>query len=251
MNSIPLISNVPGVNFSMNRGNTSPEIQMRQEINTSLVALKKEAGTLEGLINEASQILDEVNNRIATLENDTVKKNDVVNVVQSGNMNPVTSNAVATSNAMPVNSVTSGNMHSVTSGAVANALSGILVKTYHYFVNGTGTIKYFRITGFMRKNAENVFILQARAGELLIISCGHGDGDNLATPKIKRLLNTYSKIIGFTYLSNGNVIVAVNTFSHECVLTQLAGAWSDIANIVITETTQSEYNSGTAITIET
>ena len=95
MNSIPLISNVPGVNFSMNRGNTSPEIQMRQEINTSLVALKKEAGTLEGLINEASQILDEVNNRIATLENDTVKKNDVVNVVQSGNMNPVTSNAVA------------------------------------------------------------------------------------------------------------------------------------------------------------
>lgn len=95
MNSIPLISNVPNINFSMNRGNASPEMQMRQEINTSLVALKREAGTLEGLINEASQILDEVNNRIATLENDTVKKSDIVDVVQSGNMNPVTSNAVA------------------------------------------------------------------------------------------------------------------------------------------------------------
>ena len=130
MNSIPLISNVPGVNFSMNRGNTSPEVQMRQEINTSLVALKKEAGTLEGLISEALQILDEVNNRIATLENDTVKKNDVVNVVQSGNMNPVTSNAVATSNAMPVNTVTSGNMHSVTSNAVAISLKEKLNKEY-------------------------------------------------------------------------------------------------------------------------
>ena len=95
MNSIPLISNVPGVNFSMNRGNASPEMQMRQEINTSLVALKREAGTLEGLINEAAQMLVTINNRIATLENDTVKKSDVVNVVQSGNLQPVTSNAVA------------------------------------------------------------------------------------------------------------------------------------------------------------
>ena len=139
MNSIPLISNVPGVNFSMNRGNTSPEIQMRQEINTSLVALKKEAGTLEGLINEASQILDEVNNRIATLENDTVKKNDVVNVVQSGNMNPVTSNAVATSNAMPVNSVTSGNMHSVTSNAVASEIIDIKTPVYLNTYTTTGS----------------------------------------------------------------------------------------------------------------
>jgi len=124
MNSIPLISNVPGVNFSMNRGNTSPEVQMRQEINTSLVALKKEAGTLEGLISEALQILDEVNNRIATLENDTVKKSDIVDVVQSGNMSAVTSNAVANSNAMPVDTVASGNMHAVTSNAVSIVTMG-------------------------------------------------------------------------------------------------------------------------------
>ena len=116
MNAIPLINNIPKTNINN-------EKQLRQEINTSLVALKKEAGTLEGLINEAAQMLVTINNRIATLENDTVKKSDIVDVVQSGNLQPVTSNAVATSNAMPVNSVTSGNMHSVTSGAVYSELA--------------------------------------------------------------------------------------------------------------------------------
>ena len=125
MNAIPLINNIPKTNINN-------EKQLRQEINTSLVALKKEAGTLEGLINEAAQMLVTINNRIATLENDTVKKSDIVDVVQSGNMNPVTSNAVSTSNAMPVNSVTSGNMHSVTSNAVAQELQ----YSYHNMYNG-------------------------------------------------------------------------------------------------------------------
>ena len=88
MNAIPLINNIPKTNINN-------EKQLRQEINTSLVALKKEAGTLEGLINEAAQMLVTINNRIATLENDTVKKSDIVDVVQSGNLQPVTSNAVA------------------------------------------------------------------------------------------------------------------------------------------------------------
>ena len=88
MNAIPLINNIPKTNINN-------EKQLRQEINTSLVALKKEAGTLEGLINEAAQMLVTINNRIATLENDTVKKSDIVDVVQSGNLQPVTSNAVS------------------------------------------------------------------------------------------------------------------------------------------------------------
>ena len=41
MNAIPLINNIPKTNINN-------EKQLRQEINTSLVALKKEAGTLEG-----------------------------------------------------------------------------------------------------------------------------------------------------------------------------------------------------------
>jgi hypothetical protein len=151
MNAIPLINNIPKSNINGN------EKQLRQEINTSLVALKKEAGTLEGLINEAAQMLVTINNRIATLENDTVKKSDIVDVVQSGNMNPATSNAVADKissldvasvggsgkyisaisetdgkinatatdlgNMVPVDTVTSGNLHSVTSGAVYSELA--------------------------------------------------------------------------------------------------------------------------------
>jgi hypothetical protein len=48
-----------------------------------------------------------------------------VDVIESGNMHTVTSNAVANSNAMPVNEVTANNLHSVTSGAVYSALSAL------------------------------------------------------------------------------------------------------------------------------
>jgi hypothetical protein len=46
------------------------------------------------------------------------------NVIEEGNLQPITSDSLATSDAMPVNTVTAGNMHSVTSNAVAEALSG-------------------------------------------------------------------------------------------------------------------------------
>jgi len=59
--------------------------------------------------------VDEAGNIVNVAETPT-------DLIQSGNNAPLTSNAVATSNAMPVNSVTSGNMHSVTSGAVYSAL---------------------------------------------------------------------------------------------------------------------------------
>jgi hypothetical protein len=167
MNAIPLVFNAPKANINVNSvspinvnsirtnnklinatqgmniggaagmlggGGFSNEAQLRQEVNTSLLALKREAFNLETLINQAVKTLTDVNNRIAALENvqgDYVKKTDITDTVQSGNMNPVTSNAVANSNAMPVNSVTSGNMHSVTSNAVDTFLVNFLrrVKT--------------------------------------------------------------------------------------------------------------------------
>jgi hypothetical protein len=43
-------------------------------------------------------------------------------LIEAGNNQPLTSDGLATSNAMPVNSVTSGNLHSVTSNAVYEAL---------------------------------------------------------------------------------------------------------------------------------
>ena len=124
MNAIPLINNAPRPNINVGSigspafnpvaagaklggsigGNVmrqnpasmpeNNETQLRQEINTSLVALKKEAGTLEGLISEAAQMLIAINKRITTLEAETVKKSDVVDAIQSGNNQPVTSNAV-------------------------------------------------------------------------------------------------------------------------------------------------------------
>ena len=104
MNTIPLINNAPGINFSMNKTDragvrSAPvnDAQLRQEVNTSIVALKQEAFSLETLINKAAQELTNLNNRIAAIEQaegDYVKKADVVDTVSSGNMNPVTSNAV-------------------------------------------------------------------------------------------------------------------------------------------------------------
>ena len=79
-------------------------------INTSIIAIKKQLKQL----NEALGLVD-----VPSIDTSVfVKKSDVVDVVEADNMNPVTSNAVATSNAMPVDTVTSGNMHSVTSNAV-------------------------------------------------------------------------------------------------------------------------------------
>ena len=163
MNAIPLINNAPRPNINVGSignpafnpvaagaklggsigGNVmrqnpasmpvNNETQLRQEVNTSIVALKREAFSLENLIAQAAQTLQDINKRLSELEGkqgDYVKKNDVVDSITSGNMNPVTSNAVATSNAMPVNSVTSGNMHSVTSNAVAISLKEKLNKEY-------------------------------------------------------------------------------------------------------------------------
>lgn len=63
--------------------------------------------------------VDEAGNIVNVAETPT-------DLIQSGNNAPLTSNGLATSNAMPVNSVTSGNMHSVTSNAVANYANKVI-----------------------------------------------------------------------------------------------------------------------------
>ena len=84
----------------------------KDSINTSIIAIKKNLeriNSILGLVDSGSDIDT----------SEFVKKSDIVDVVQSGNMNPVTSNAV-----VPVDTVTSGDMHSVTSNAVAGAITG-------------------------------------------------------------------------------------------------------------------------------
>ena len=107
MNDVPLIQ--------------SPDTN---SINTSIIAIKKQLRT----INEALGLIDIPD---APDLSPYVKKTDVVDVVESGNMNPVTSNAVANSNAMPVDEVTSDNMHSVTSNAVAEKIIDVFCNTIH------------------------------------------------------------------------------------------------------------------------
>ena len=82
----------------------------KDSINTSIIAIKRNIERINMLLGLSNS------EEIDTSE--FVKKSDIVDVVEAGNMNPVTSNAV-----VPVDEVTLGNMHSVTANAVAKALS--------------------------------------------------------------------------------------------------------------------------------
>ena len=99
MNDVPLIQNAD-VN----------------SINTSIIAIKKQ-------LNQISEMLGLIDIPDAPDLSPFVRKDEVADVIEADNMNPVTSNAVAVSKAMPVNTVTSGNMYSVSSNAVSNSLS--------------------------------------------------------------------------------------------------------------------------------
>lgn len=82
----------------------------KDAINTSIIAIKRNIERINMLLGLSNS------EEIDTSE--FVKKSDIVDVVEAGNMNPVTSNAV-----VPVDEVTLGNMHSVTSNSVAESLS--------------------------------------------------------------------------------------------------------------------------------
>ena len=84
----------------------------KDSINTSIIAIKRQIeriNMLLGLVDSGGSDPD---------LSGFVKKSEVVDIVEAGNMNPVTSNAV-----VPVDEVTLGNMHSVSSNAVSKALS--------------------------------------------------------------------------------------------------------------------------------
>ena len=162
LNNIPVSQNISGAVGMFGNSGFNNETQLRQEVNTSLVALKREAFNLETLINQAAKTLTDVNNRIAALENvqgDYVKKTDVTDTIESGNMNPLTSNAVATSNAMPVNSVTSGNLHSVTSNAVADMFGTQYNDSAFVDITSQITVA-LGVTGVLAYRKNNIVVLK-------------------------------------------------------------------------------------------
>lgn len=118
----------------------------KDSINTSIIAIKRQIeriNMLLGLVDSGGSDPD---------LSGFVKKSDVVDIVEAGNMNPVTSNAV-----VPVDEVTLGNMQSVSSNAVAEA-TGYLIwenpdSTQSF---GAQTLNYDRPipTGFSRIKIE-------------------------------------------------------------------------------------------------
>ncbi|MBQ2175913.1 MAG: siphovirus ReqiPepy6 Gp37-like family protein [Alphaproteobacteria bacterium] len=117
--------------------------------------------------------------------------------------------------------------------------------------NGTGNIKYYKASYILPIDHEITYIMQSRAGELIIISCGYEDNNAApSTPKARRILNTYSKIAGLAWASpSQNLYFCLNGYSHQTVLTKIAG--DIVGDTVLEEITQAEYNSATPITIET
>ena len=113
--------------------------------------------------------------------------------------------------------------------------------------NNNSSAAYYRIDSMIGINAEYVFMIQARAGELYIVSIGHGDGNNSAKPKIKKLLDVYSKVNGFAW-SGSSLYLKISAYSHEVIITQIAGNGNP--TLTSTKVTESEYSSATALTVE-
>ena len=129
-------------------------------INTSIIAIKKQ-------LKQINEVLGLIDVPDAQDLSPYVKKTDIVDVIESGNMNPVTSNAVATSNAMPVDTVTSGNMHSVTSNAVASELLSVKygdVSSYYNFyaksIKKIGRVVYLQLELYVSQQdvSRNTFV---------------------------------------------------------------------------------------------
>jgi hypothetical protein len=157
-----------------------------------------------------------------------IKDTDIVNTVASGNSNPVTSNAVY---------------------AEFQKRNPVIIATMQ---NNTANIKYFKISYILAdvRWGDAVYLLEAREGELLLISVGHGD-NAIVAPKVKRLADVYSKISGIAYKSDSrNLYVKILAWSHEIVLTRLTSfGMTDPDLSLVQEITATEYSSATEVTI--
>ena len=206
----------------------------KDAINTSIIAIKKNLeriNSLLGLMDNSDPDLSGLATK-QELENAVTEINNTIDEVETS--------------LQPVDTVTSGDMHSVTSNAVASALGGI-----HFvgsIVGSQSSRTYYKINNFLSYSVTTggVFLLQSRGGELCLLSAGRSDASTI--PKVKRLLNTYTKILGFTY-SGTTLYIALEQWANFLTITQIGG--NERKDVTISTATQSEYNSGTAITIET
>ena len=152
--------------------------------------------------------VDEAGNIIDVAETPT-------DLIQSGNNAPLTSNAVATSNAMPVNSVTSGNMHSVTSNAVYSAISdAVLGKMNVIYKKATTNLNVLQnLLDFIEANRlEFVPNGQTRKANYLILENTSGGG-------------CHNVLVGSTNANFFSILII--SYYHQIVAYNYAdGTWS-------------------------
>ena len=138
--------------------------------------------------------------------NSNLKGMNPVDVIQSGNMNPVTSNAVANSNAMPVNSVTSGNMHSVTANAVANSLGTttrylIPLCTTLQTTSGTEWAQYLWLGAYYKTFFNSLPTISGKTKKMRIVLGVQTNGNIGITVGVKRDGDT-----NYTYICENYVV---------------------------------------------
>ena len=175
------------------------------DINTSIIAIKKQLKQL----NEAVGLID-----MPTIDTSVfVKKSEVVDVVEEGNMSPVTSNAV-----VPVDEVTSGNMHSVTSNAVANncvpknntVLNGNLDINYGFadFDLVTLTNKFcnvYVVGNANRRYLGKFYIAEYLGGYSVVVYYAPSLSISIVDNKVRVLSNDSCYDAKLTYFDNWNV----------------------------------------------
>lgn len=170
--------------------------------------------------------------------NITVQSATATSVIESGNNQPATSDGV--------NGAISAEEYA-RNMAIANALqmkNPVLVGQ----ISASDAVQYWKVENFISNlyYAQNaLYVLQSRAGELIIINVGQND--SVYGVKAKRLLNAFEKIIGIRY-SGRDLYIAVNLWSNIITLTKLCGNYEDIPTI--SYATETEYNNATPITIE-
>lgn len=158
----------------------------------------------------------------ATVGNTTIQRWILLSPIQSdtvaaGNMNLITSNAVATSNAMPVDEVTSGDMHSVTSNAVADAITKEVIVNNANTDVGNGKYSLFKagnvieldISGLrLAINSGNVLLVIPQAYRPLkdFLAVGYNGGGNYSTSNnLNFNIQTSGNVYLYTYVAcSGN-----------------------------------------------
>lgn len=240
-------------------------------INTSIIAIKKQLKQIEQMLGGIGE---------TELPTDILYRKDIADAVQEGNNNPVSSGAVDEAiksldvssvggsgkyisaieevdgkiNATASNlatSVSNSNTNAVTSKAVYSAIKTAkdnVQKVNALFNEYTETSSdaYLKVSGI--SGSQNVYFLQAREGEIYLISTGFGDTQISTTPLIRRLLNKYTKIKGFTW-KDGILYIKYGAYSHKIILSQICGDTKAVIDVSIA--TATEYNAGTAISIVT